>query len=557
MATWREMTTAMAEALEVPQILEVRGLRIEAAGDAGNSVVVVDNVSFSLAKGEVMGLIGEAGAGKSVIGLSTLAYARGGCQITGGRILFQGHDLRELGRDARQSLRGAKVAYISQSAADAFNPVHTLYDQVCEVALRNGVMTFAQARTDAIRLFRELDLPNPELFGNRYPHQVSEGQLRRAMAAMAMIAKPDLLVLDEPTGTLDITAQVEVLASIKKLIREHGAAALYIGRDPAVVAQIANRILVLRQGKVVEHGSAAQILLQPQSDYTRALRARRGVANGEAAIAPDEGIAPILQVRNVVAGYRGEPPAVDDVTIDLMRNDMLAVVGESGSGKSALARVIAGLLPYQSGELQFDGASLPRRFEDRSRDQRRRIQMIHRRPDLALNPRQTMLDIIGRPVALYFSRSRAEIRARVEELMREVDLPLDYIARRPGALSDAEKQRVCIARALAAEPDVIICDEATATLDPLAAEEILHLLRHARDHSGIACAFMTHDPGIVRRVTNKVAVMLRGQLVAYGPTQEVFSPPYHQHTELLLSSVPEIRPDWLDEVLRRRRKVAR
>jgi peptide/nickel transport system ATP-binding protein len=548
----------MAETATKTQLLDVRNLRIEAVAESGARVTLVDDVSFTLNGGEVLGLIGESGAGKSTIGLSTLVYARSGCQITGGQIVFRGHELRELGIEARQSLRGAKVAYIAQSAAAAFNPAHTLYDQVCEVALQHGVMNASQARVEAVRLFRELDLPNPETFGNRYPHQVSGGQLQRAMAAMAMIAKPDLLVFDEPTTALDVTTQVEVLASFKKLIRDHGTAALYITHDLAVVAQVADRIMVLRHGKMVEEGPATQILQQPRMEYTRMLVAERVAAQASSFVAPHGSSAqPILATRDVVASYRSGPRVIDNVSIELMRGDTLAIVGESGSGKSTLARVIVGLLPRQEGDVLFDGASLPPRLESRSKEQHRRIQMIYQMPDVALNPRQTLLDIIGRPVAFYFNKSRREVRARVEELMRQIDLPLDYISRRPGELSGGQKQRVCIARALAAEPDVIICDEVTSALDPLVADEILRLLRRIQDQTGVGYLFITHDLGTVRRIANKVAVMYKGQMVAYGPTQQVFNPPYHPYTELLLSSVPEIRSDWLDEVLKKRRKVAR
>ena len=548
----------MAESATKTQLLDVRNLRIEAVAESGARVTLVDDVSFTLNPGEVLGLIGESGAGKSTIGLSTLVYARSGCQITGGQIVFRGHELRELGIEARQSLRGAKVAYIAQSAAAAFNPAHTLYDQVCEVALQHGVMNASQARVEAVRLFRELDLPNPETFGNRYPHQVSGGQLQRAMAAMAMIAKPDLLVFDEPTTALDVTTQVEVLASFKKLIRDHGTAALYITHDLAVVAQVADRIMVLRHGKMVEEGAATQILQQPRMDYTRMLVAERVAAQASTFVAPHGSSAqPILATRDVVASYRSGPRVIDNVSIELMRGDTLAVVGESGSGKSTLARVIVGLLPRQEGDVLFNGESLPPRLEGRSKEQHRRIQMIYQMPDVALNPRQTLLDIIGRPIAFYFNKSRREVRARVEELMRQIDLPLDYISRRPGELSGGQKQRVCIARALAAEPDVIICDEVTSALDPLVADEILRLLRRIQDQTGVGYLFITHDLGTVRRIANKVAVMYKGQMVAYGATQQVFNPPYHPYTELLLSSVPEIRSDWLDEVLRKRRKVVR
>ncbi len=548
----------MTETAAKPQLLDVRNLRIEAVAETGKRLTLVDDVSFTLNSGEVLGLIGESGAGKSTIGLSALIYARTGCQITGGQIIFRGHELRELGIEARQSLRGAKVAYIAQSAAAAFNPAHTLYEQVCEVALQHGVMNPGQARADAVRLFKELDLPNPETFGNRYPHQVSGGQLQRAMAAMAMIGKPDLLVFDEPTTALDVTTQVEVLASFKKLIRDHGTAALYISHDLAVVAQIADRIMVLRHGKMVEEGPAARILQQPSMDYTRMLVAERVAAQGSNFVAPHAEVdKPILSTRDVIASYRSGPRVIDNVSIDLMRGDTLAVVGESGSGKSTLARVIVGLLPRQAGDVVFAGETLPPRLESRSKDQHRRVQMIYQMPDVALNPRQTLLDIIGRPVAFYFGKDRRAVRERVEELMRQIDLPPEFIARRPGELSGGQKQRVCIARALAAEPDVIICDEVTSALDPLVADEILRLLRRIQDQTGVGYLFITHDLGTVRRVANKVAVMYKGQLVAYGPTQQVFNPPFHPYTELLLSSVPEMRADWLDEVLRKRRKVIR
>jgi peptide/nickel transport system ATP-binding protein len=286
--------------------------------------------------------------------------------------------------------------------------------------------------------------------------------------------------------------------------------------------------------------------------------AERVAAQASTFVAPHGSSAqPILATRDVVASYRSGPRVIDNVSIELMRGDTLAVVGESGSGKSTLARVIVGLLPRQEGDVLFNGESLPPRLESRSKEQHRRIQMIYQMPDVALNPRQTLLDIIGRPIAFYFNKSRREVRARVEELMRQIDLPLDYISRRPGELSGGQKQRVCIARALAAEPDVIICDEVTSALDPLVADEILRLLRRIQDQTGVGYLFITHDLGTVRRIANKVAVMYKGQMVAYGATQQVFNPPYHPYTELLLSSVPEIRSDWLDEVLRKRRKVVR
>lgn len=548
----------MAETADKPQVLDVRNLRIEVTRDAGDRVTLVDDVSFTLSKGEVLGLIGESGAGKSTIGLAMLVYARGFCRITGGQILFEGHELRELQLDGRQSLRGAKVGYVAQNAAAAFNPAHTLFDQVCEAALQHRVLTFSQARNEAIRLFRELDLPSPELFGNRYPHQLSIGQLQRAMAAMALITGPDLLVFDDPTAALDLTTQVEVLAAFRRLIRERGAAAIYISQDPAVAAQIADRILVVQHGKVVEEGATAQLLQQPRTDYTRMLLGKDAAPQPHRpALRQLEDAVPVLQVQNVVAALRGEPRILDDVSLDLARGETLAVVGESGSGKGALARVVAGLLPRQEGAVLLGGASLPARLESRSRDQHRRIQLVHRRPEMALNPRHTLLEIIGRPVAFYFNKSRGEVLARVEELLLLVDLPPDSLDRRPGDLSGAQKQRACIARAFAAEPDVVVCDDVTATLDPPAADDIIRLLRRAQDQAGFGCLFISRDPALARRVADKVAVLQNGQLAAYGPAGQIFNPPYHPYTELLLSSAPEMRTDWLNELLRRRRKVAR
>ncbi len=533
------------------EILNVEGLRIDAFGDGGKGPCLVDTVSFTLKRGEVLGLIGESGAGKSTIGLATLGYTRGGCRITGGRISIAGKDVRTMSAAERQRLRGRSVAYIAQSAAASFNPAMTLMEQICEVPVRQSLLSPAKARAKAVQLFRELDLPNPETFGNRYPHQVSGGQLQRAMAAMAMAAKPDILVFDEPTTALDVTTQVEVLASFRKLIREHGTAALYITHDLAVVAQIADRIMVLRRGKMIELGEADQILQAPREDYTRRLVAERVSGHSFREQAGNE--PPLLAIERVTASYATLVKVIDDVSMELSRGDTLAVVGESGSGKSTLARVIVGLLPREAGDIRFSGKSLPRRLRDRDRNLLRRIQMIYQMPDVALNPRQTLYQIIGRPVSFYFNKPRAEVRERVHELLRLIDLPESFASRYPGELSGGQKQRVSIARALAAEPDIIICDEVTSALDQLVGEEILRLLKRLQDELGVAYLFITHDLGTVRRIANKVAVMRKGRVVASGDTARVFAPPYHPYTELLLSSVPEMRSDWLDEVLAKRK----
>jgi peptide/nickel transport system ATP-binding protein len=527
-------------------VLHLEGLRVETIRGA----VLVDNVDVTLKRGEILGLIGESGAGKSTIGLASMAYARAGCRITGGHILINGTDLRATTAAERRNFRGKSIAYIAQSAAASFNPAMTLMDQVCEAPVTHGVMTRAEAQAYALRLFRTLQLPNPETFGERYPHQVSGGQLQRAMAAMAMSCRPDVIVLDEPTTALDVTTQIEVLALLRDLIREFGTAGLYITHDLAVVAQIAHRIMVLRHGKMVEVGAARQVLEQPATPYATALVNERRAAEHVALQAPGNA-KPVLAITAVDAGY-GEAPVVKGIDLVIARGETFAIVGESGSGKSSLARVVVGLLPRWTGDVKLDGKSLPAALGQRPRDILRRLQMVHQMPDVALNPRQTLEEIIGRPVSFYFGRGRAAIKERVAELLSLVGLPADFVSRRPGQLSGGQKQRVCIARALAAEPDLIICDEPTSALDPLVAEEVLKLLRRLQDELGLAYMFITHDLGTVRRIAHRTAVMLKGEIIAQGPTADIFAPPFHPYTEKLIASVPEMDTTWLDGVLSKR-----
>ena len=280
----------------------------------------------------MIGLIGESGAGKSTIGLASMGYTRRDCHIVGGNIIFGDTDIRAISLDERRALRGPKIAYIAQSAAASFNPAHTLMEQVCEASVRHGVLSRAEARAEAVSLFKQLDLPSPETIGARYPHQVSGGQLQRVMAAMAMVAKPDILIFDEPTTALDVTTQVECLAAFRKLIREHGTAALYITHDLAVVAQIADRIMVLRRGKMVEFGDSRQILQQPKEEYTRRLVSER-VAGHHFVDGDVAAQVPILAIDHVSADYPGKPKVIDDVSLEVRKGDTLAVVGEFGFGQ--------------------------------------------------------------------------------------------------------------------------------------------------------------------------------------------------------------------------------
>ncbi|MBY5800837.1 ABC transporter ATP-binding protein [Rhizobium leguminosarum] len=537
----------------MPELLSVRNLKIEATsyppGEPPKRVTIVDGVSFDLQKGKVLGLIGESGAGKSTIGLSALAYGRGGAEITGGEVRLDGADLLALGKNGIRKIRGARVCYVAQSAAAAFNPAHRLGDQVIEASVKHGLMTKDEARKRALYLYGVLGLPNPETFGERFPHQVSGGQLQRAMTAMALCSNPELIVFDEPTTALDVTTQIDVLAAIKHAIEETHTAALYITHDLAVVAQISDDIMVLRYGKQVEYGSVQQIIEAPREDYTRALVNVRQAYREEAA---DQSAA-LLKVENISAEYSNGFKVLHDVSLHVPKGQTLAVVGESGSGKSTLARVITGLLPPSSGRIVFDGKPLMPGLKSRPNDDLRRIQLIYQMADTAMNPRQTVRDIIGRPLTFYYGLRGAEKTARVKELLDQIEMGKGFVDRYPAELSGGQKQRVAIARALAAKPELILCDEPTSALDPLVAEGILKLLLRLQEEEQLSYVFITHDIAIVRAIADSVAVMHRGKLVRFGPKSTALSPPFDDYTDLLLKSVPEMEIGWLERVLATRR----
>ncbi|MEZ5809953.1 MAG: ABC transporter ATP-binding protein [Rhizobiaceae bacterium] len=535
-------------------LLDVRGLKIGATiyppGEDPQDITIVNGVSFTLAKGRVLGLIGESGAGKSTIGLSSMAYGRGGVTITGGEVFLNGRDILKGGIGELRKLRGKEVCYVAQSAAAAFNPAHKLMDQVVEAALLHKTARRKEAEERAVGLFRKLGLPDPENIGKRYPHQVSGGQLQRVMTAMALCSEPDLIVFDEPTTALDVTTQIDVLAAIKDAIREFHVAALYITHDLAVVAQVSDEIMVLRHGKMVEHGETRQIIEAPREEYTKALVSVRSISHEEKKPTPE----PLLRVENVTAAYGGGTVKVlKNVSVDVHPGQTLAVVGESGSGKSTLARAITGLLPPMEGSVTFDGRSLSPALADRKRDDLRELQMIYQMADVAMNPRQTVATIIGRPLEFYFNLRGAERDRRIAELLDEIEMGDGFADRFPAELSGGQKQRVCIARALAAKPKLIICDEVTSALDPLVADGILKLLLNLQKIENVAYLFITHDLATVKAIADSIAVMYRGEVVRYGPKSKVLSPPFDDYTDLLLSSVPEMELGWLEKVLSTRK----
>ena len=526
-------------------LLDMRDVCIEGYGEDGWKTIV-EPISFQLKRGEVLGLIGESGAGKSTLGLSAMGFSRGGCRIRDGEIFFDGMDLRKASEAQLRDLRGARIAYVAQSAAASFNPAYRLLDQFVEAPVLHGVSNARDASDSAVRLYGEMNLPEPETIGFRYPHQVSGGQLQRAMIAMAMSCKPDLIIFDEPTTALDVTTQIQVLIAIRKAIEAANAAAIYVTHDLAVVAQMADRIMVLRHGRLVEEGEARSLLAAPKQEYTRQLLNVRTERKEPAQVDREKDM--VLRVRDISARYGKGVRVLENVSVDVARGETVAVVGESGSGKSTLARVITGLLPPYEGQVSFQGEELAGGFAERSKQDLRQLQMIYQMPDVALNPRQRISEILGRPLRFYLGMEQARCRERIDELLREVELPENYAERFPYELSGGEKQRICIARALAAEPRLIICDEVTSALDQLVSEDILKLLNRLQKTLGLSYLFITHDLATVKAVADRIVVMLQGRVVEQGEKDEMLKPPHHEYTELLLSSVPEMDPDWLDRV---------
>jgi peptide/nickel transport system ATP-binding protein len=537
-------------------LLQVRGLKIGATvyppGEDPHEIKIVHGVDFDLEKGKVIGLIGESGAGKSTIGLAALAYGRGGVELTGGQVLLDGKDILRYTKAGIRDIRGRKVCYVAQSAAAGFNPSMRLGDQVIEATVLHGIMGRSEAMERARYLFGVLGLPDPDTFGERYPHQVSGGQLQRAMTAMALCSRPDLIVFDEPTTALDVTTQIDVLAAIKFAIEETETAAIYITHDLAVVAQISDHIMVLRHGNMVEYGPVRQIIEEPHEQYTRDLISIRSEIKPEQ---PDQ-TDTLLKLENIDASYGVGAQVLFDVTMHLPRGQTLAVVGESGSGKSTTARVITGLLPPSQGQVSFDGQVLPPALKDRTKDQLRELQMIYQMADVAMNPRQTVAEIIGRPLTFYFGMRGEERRHRVTELLDQIEMGDPFADRYPAELSGGQKQRVCIARALAAKPRLVICDEPTSALDPLVAEGVLKLLMDLQAETGVSYLFITHDIATVRAIADSIAVMFKGRLVRFGPKSKVLNPPFDDYTDLLLKSVPEMELGWLEKALASRKMAA-
>lgn len=533
-------------------LVEIRDLKVEATTDTGRRVEIIKGVSLDVAEGEIVALIGESGSGKTTIALTLMGYARPGCRISGGSVLVAGNELVTLTEKQRSKVRGTEVTYVPQSAAAAFNPAATIMDQVIEVTRIHGLMAAAEARARAVELFRALALPEPETIGSRYPHQVSGGQLQRLSAAMALIGDPKLVIFDEPTTALDVTTQIEVLRAFKSVMKKGGIAGVYVSHDLAVVAQIADHIVVLKGGEVQEVGTTEEILSNAKHPYTRELLSAFEPKPREAADAAERAPAPLLKIENLVAGYGASKTdglplvrAVEDVSLKVEKGRNLGIIGESGCGKSTLARAIAGILPAAVGKIVFDGKELGRSARERTRDQLREMQIVFQYADTALNPAKSVEDILDRPLVFYHGMNARARSLRIDELLDMVRLPRNLRHRRPGELSGGQKQRVNFARALAADPKLILCDEITSALDTVVAAAVIELLKELQRELGLSYIFISHDLSVVEAICDEIVVMYGGKKVE-DITPAKINAPHHPYSQLLFSSVPKLDPAWFD-----------
>ena len=537
-------------------LLEIDQLKIDARKDDGTLTPIVKGVSFNVERGEVVALIGESGSGKTTIALSALGYTKPGLEFTSGEVRLHGQDVISMPSEEKRLMRGQKVAYLAQSAAATFNPSMTIGEQVTESATIHGQISKENAEKRAEKLYRALELPEPEKLGKRYPHQVSGGQLQRLMAAMALCGKPDLLVLDEPTTALDVTTQIEVLKAFKSVIKQESTAAIYVTHDLSVVAQIADEIVVLYAGEIQEYGIAEQVISSPKHDYTRRLMSAvrpppaAGQSDNSEKIISEK---PVLELKNIYAGYgktrNGFPKVsvLENINIKVNKGQTVGVIGESGSGKSTMARVMSGLLPASQGDVLLGGKNLSRDLRKRSRLELQKIQFVFQMADTALNPRQKIDQILGRPLEFYTGLKGGEKRKRIAELLEMVELPQDFSGRYPDELSGGQKQRINLARALAASPEILLCDEVISALDTIVGANIIELLKQLRKNTGVSFVFISHDLSTVASFADYIVVLYSGKVVDQGTVDEVLSPPYHPYTRLLIASVPELRVGWLEE----------
>ncbi|RJL05069.1 ABC transporter ATP-binding protein [Paracoccus siganidrum] len=533
-------------------LLEVRDLSVEFHTAAG-TVKAVQNVSWHLDRGETLAILGESGSGKSVSAsavMNLIDMPPG--RITSGRVLLNGRDMLAMTAEERRRINGARIAMIFQDPLAHLNPVYTVGWQIAEmVTTHGGAARDAQAR--ALELLGRVGIPDPQAAMGRYPHQFSGGQRQRLMIAMALAMKPDILIADEPTTALDVTVQAQVLALLEELQQETGMGLLLITHDLGVVAEIADRVVVMNNGQIVETGLAAEVYRNPQHPYTRKL-IDAAPGKGQMPQARDRSGAPLLRAENLHKHY-GAFHALKGVGLTIMPGETVAVVGESGSGKSTLARAILRLDDPDSGSILYRGQDLMTMTPRQIFGLRRDLQMVFQDPTQSLNPRMTVFQLISEAWVIHRDiLPKAQWKARVAELLVKVGLRPEHAARYPHQFSGGQRQRIAIARALAMEPKLIVCDEAVSALDVSIQAQVIALLDGLRREFGLSYLFIAHDLPVVRDFADRVIVMKSGQIVDEGPVREIFEAPGHPYTRALLAA--SLDPDPEVQAARRQARAS-
>ncbi|RMI31325.1 dipeptide ABC transporter ATP-binding protein [Nocardia stercoris] len=533
MSTDTAPRTGATKSGSVP-LLRIEGLRV-----AYGNRVALDGASLTVAAGETVALVGESGSGKSTLAHAVIGLLDGG-RITAGRIDFGGTRVDDASESALRRLRGARIGLVPQDPGTALNPVLRVGDQVAEALLVHGRASRTLARSLAIELLIQAGLDRPELRARQFPQDLSGGQRQRVLIAIALACAPELVIADEPTSALDVTVQRRVLDHLAARAAASGTAVLLITHDLGVAAERADRIVVLRDGEVVETGRTTTVLASPRHEYTRQLLA--AAPSLDTVIRPPRPAAPVLLA---ATGLRKSFPvagttltAVDDVTLQVEQGETLAVVGESGSGKTTTARLLSRLEDADAGTITLGGTDITRLRGDRLRALRRRIQVVYQNPYAALNPKLTIGDSIAEPLRAFGIGDRTARRARVAELLDRVALPADTHTRLPAELSGGQRQRVAIARALAPAPELVVLDEPVSALDVSVQARILDLLEELQADLGIAYLFITHDLAVVRRIADRVAVMRAGRIVETATTADLFVTPSHEYSRELLAAIP-------------------
>jgi len=533
-------------------LLEVRNLSVD-FHTVGGKVHAVRNVSWHLSRGETLAILGESGSGKSVSAsaIMNLIDCPPG-EIVSGEILFEGQDVLKMSSNARRDLNGRRIAMIFQDPLSHLNPVYTVGFQIAETMTAHGTPR-VQARSRALELMARVGIPDHEAKFDAYPHQFSGGQRQRLMIAMALALKPDILIADEPTTALDVTVQAQVLALLEELQQETGMGLLLITHDLGVVAEVADRVVVMNSGEIVEAGTASDVYHDPGHPYTRKLIAAVP-GTGEMAAPLETGIKPILEVNGLTKHF-GSFIALDDASLTVLPGETVAIVGESGSGKSTLAKTLLRLEEATSGEALWHGRDLVTMGQRELFSLRRDIQMVFQDPTQSLNPRMSVYDIVSEAFAIHPEiLPRSQWKARVRELLDQVGLDANHMNRYPHQFSGGQRQRIAIARSLALEPKLIICDEAVSALDVSIQSQVMTLLTGLQDKLGLSYLFIAHDLPLVRDFAHRVIVMQDGRIVEQGPVAQIFEAPRQTYTRNLIAA--SLHPDPEIQARRRSERLA-